>query len=165
MALRRIGLLRHVLSKTEFAGRVGRATMHGTPQPLADPSDSEFDCKYEAYFNRGDIDGWEIRKGLSDLHGMDLIPDPKVINAALRACRRVNDYALAVRCLESVKLKCGNNLKVIWPYILQEIQPTLDELGVDTPEELGYDKPELHTPSVYESPPPPKLSDEPKPQK
>jgi hypothetical protein len=25
-------------------------------------SDSEFDKRYEAYFNRADIDGWEIRK-------------------------------------------------------------------------------------------------------
>ena len=26
------------------------------------PSDAEFDSRYEAYFNRPDIDGWEIRK-------------------------------------------------------------------------------------------------------
>ena len=25
-------------------------------------SDAEFDRRYEAYFNRADIDGWEIRK-------------------------------------------------------------------------------------------------------
>ena len=25
-------------------------------------SDAEFDARYEAYFNRKDIDGWEIRK-------------------------------------------------------------------------------------------------------
>ena len=25
-------------------------------------SDAEFDQRYEAYFNRADIDGWEIRK-------------------------------------------------------------------------------------------------------
>jgi hypothetical protein len=24
--------------------------------------DAEFDSRYEAYFNRADIDGWEIRK-------------------------------------------------------------------------------------------------------
>lgn len=74
---------------------------------------------------------------------MDLVPEPKIICAALRACRRLNDYALTTRYLESVKDKCGGDVDKIWPYILQEIQPTLDELGISTPAELGYDEPEL----------------------
>ncbi len=28
----------------------------------ADETDAEFDARYEAFFNRKDIDGWEIRK-------------------------------------------------------------------------------------------------------
>jgi len=113
-------------------------------------TDDEFDSRYEAYFNRQDIDGWEIRKAMNDLAGMDLVPEPKIINAALRACRRVSDFALAVRFLEAVKSKCGGRVKEIYPYILQEIRPTLDELGVSTPEELGYDEPELGIKNVYE---------------
>lgn len=105
-------------------------------------TDEEFDCRYEAYFNKQDIDGWEIRKGMNDLHGMDLIPEPRIIIAALRACRRVNDYALTIRFLEALKFKSEVD-KAIYPYILQEIRPCLDELGINTPEELGYDKPEL----------------------
>jgi cytochrome c oxidase subunit 5a len=34
--------------------------------------------------------------------------------------------------------------------MLQEIGPTLKELGIDTPEELGYDKPELAIKDVYD---------------
>ena len=34
-------------------------------------------------------------------------------------------------------------MKEIWPYVMQEIQPTLDELGILSPEQMGYDKPEL----------------------
>jgi cytochrome c oxidase subunit 5a len=113
-------------------------------------TDDEFDNRYETYFNRQDIDGWEIRKAMNDLAGMDLVPEPKIINAALRACRRVSDFALAVRFLEAVKSKCGSRVQEIYPYILQEIRPTLDELGVSTPEELGYDKPELAIKNVYE---------------
>ncbi|XP_041975063.1 cytochrome c oxidase subunit 5A, mitochondrial [Aricia agestis] len=112
-------------------------------------SDEEFDNRYEAYFNRKDIDGWEIRKGMNDLCGMDLIPDPKIIKAALHACRRVNDFALAVRFLEACKEKCAGKVNEIYPYILQEIKPTLTELGINTPEELGYDKPELALEKVY----------------
>ncbi|KAK2575595.1 hypothetical protein KPH14_011304 [Odynerus spinipes] len=106
-------------------------------------SDEEFDARYVNFFNRPDLDGWEARKAMNDLVGIDLVPDPTIICAALRACRRLNDFALAVRFLESVKDKCGSHVKTIYPYILQEIRPTLDELGINTPEELGYDKPEL----------------------
>lgn len=38
----------------------------------------------------------------------------------------------------------------VWPYIKQEIKPTLDELGILTPEEMGYDKPELALKDVYD---------------
>lgn len=113
-------------------------------------TDAEFDARWEAYLSRKEIDGWEIRKAFNDLLGMDLVPDPKIINAGLRACRRVNDYALAIRWLEGCKDKCGPELKTIYPYILQEIRPTLNELGIDTPEELGYDKPELALKTVFE---------------
>ncbi|VVC32729.1 Hypothetical protein CINCED_3A010248 [Cinara cedri] len=105
-------------------------------------TDEEFYARYEAYFNRKDIDGWEARKAMNDLAGQDAIADPKVIIAALKACRRLNDYAMAIRFLESVRIKSEIDSN-IYPYILQEISPTLQELGIDTPEALGYDKPEL----------------------
>lgn len=125
------------------------------PKHGRNESDEEFDDRYERYFNRPDIDGWEIRKALTDLQGMDLVPEPKIIIAALKACRRVNDLALTIRMLEAVKFKCANRVDEIYPYILQEIRPTLDELGISTPEELGYDKPELWMDNPYEMDGPP----------
>ncbi|KAM4808028.1 cytochrome c oxidase subunit 5A, mitochondrial-like [Rhinophrynus dorsalis] len=65
--------------------------------------------------------------------------EPKIIDAALRACRRLNDFASVVRILEAVKDKAGPH-KEIYPYVIQELRPTLDELGISTPEELGLDK-------------------------
>lgn len=109
---------------------------------LPDIYDPEFDNRYEAYFNRPDIDAWEVRKGMNDLLGMDLIPDPKIVAAALRACRRLNDYALTVRWLEGVKDKCQVDPS-IYNWVIQEVQPTLTELGISTPNELGYGVPEL----------------------
>ena len=47
-----------------------------------------------------------------------------------------NDYCL--------QLKCGHHKKVVWPWLVEQIQPTLTELGVRPPEALGYDKPELY---------------------
>lgn len=117
---------------------------HGEPDIYSD----KFDAEYEQYFNQADIDGWQIRKGMNDLMGMDLVPDPIIIVAGLKACRRVNDYALAVRWLEGCKDKCGNKQKEIYPWLLQEIRPALTELGISTPEEMGYGEPELALKSV-----------------
>ncbi|XP_034938432.1 cytochrome c oxidase subunit 5A, mitochondrial [Chelonus insularis] len=137
------------------AGRVGSAVRGlATPRVATvgvqarnsshkEETDEEFDARFENYFNRPNIDHWEIRKAMGDLAASDLVPEPRIIIAALKACRRLNDYALAVRFLEVVRYKGGEHAKVIWPYVIQEIKPTLDELGILTPEEMGYDKPEL----------------------
>ena len=59
-------------------------------------------------------------------------------------------------CVQSMM---QDDKKTIWPWYLQEIEPTLKELGVPTPEELGVDKPEFLVPtpeahySVYPMPP------------
>uniref|UniRef100_A0A667WJU5 Cytochrome c oxidase subunit 5A, mitochondrial n=1 Tax=Myripristis murdjan TaxID=586833 RepID=A0A667WJU5_9TELE len=102
-------------------------------------TDEEFDARWVTYFNKPDIDAWELRKGMNTLIGYDLVPEPKILEAALRACRRLNDLASAIRILEAVKDKAGPH-KEIYPYLIQELRPTLDELGISTPEELGIDK-------------------------
>lgn len=119
---------------------------HGEP----DIHGAKFDSSYEQFFGRSDIDGWQVRKGMNDLLGMDLIPDPKIIISALHACRRINDYALAIRWLEGCRDKCGSEKASIYPWLLQEIRPTLNELGILTPEEMGYGTPELALKSIYE---------------
>merc|ERR1712210_304182 len=112
--------------------------------------DQEFDSRYVEYFNRADIDGWEVRKGMADLCAMDLVPEPEIVAAALRARRRVNDFSLTTRILEVVKIKCGDREAEIWPYMVQELQPTLAELGIPGLSEMGYDQPELALPNPYE---------------
>ncbi|XP_034391626.1 cytochrome c oxidase subunit 5A, mitochondrial-like [Cyclopterus lumpus] len=111
-----------------------RCYSHGKPE-----TDEEFDARWITYFNKSDIDAWELRKGMNTLIGYDLVPEPKILEAALRACRRLNDLASAIRILEAVKDKSGPH-KDIYPYLLQELKPTLEELGISTPEELGIDK-------------------------
>ncbi|XP_041034091.1 cytochrome c oxidase subunit 5A, mitochondrial-like [Carcharodon carcharias] len=102
-------------------------------------TDEEFDARWVTYFNKPDIDAWELRKGMNTLIGYDLVPEPKILDAALRACRRLNDLASAIRILEAVKDKAGPH-KEIYPYVIQELRPTLTELGIPTPEEIGLDK-------------------------
>ncbi|XP_078109816.1 cytochrome c oxidase subunit 5A, mitochondrial [Sander vitreus] len=76
---------------------------------------------------------------MNTLIGYDLVPEAKILDSALRACRRLNDLASAIRILEAVKDKAGPH-KDIYPYLIQELKPTLSELGISTPEELGIDK-------------------------
>uniref|UniRef100_A0A0N4ZF02 Cytochrome c oxidase subunit 5A, mitochondrial n=1 Tax=Parastrongyloides trichosuri TaxID=131310 RepID=A0A0N4ZF02_PARTI len=111
-------------------------------------SAEKFDKHFIDYLNRPEIDGWEVRKALSELHDFDVIPDPKVVIAALKACRRVNDFALCLRFFEAIKIKCGSqkNRDVVYGYIMNEIKPTLEELGIPTLEEIGLDKPEYFIP-------------------
>uniref|UniRef100_A0A8D2EU21 Cytochrome c oxidase subunit 5A, mitochondrial n=1 Tax=Theropithecus gelada TaxID=9565 RepID=A0A8D2EU21_THEGE len=93
-------------------------------------TDEEFDARWVTYTNKPDIDAWELHKGMNNtLVSYDLVPEPKIIDVALWACRRLNDFASAVR-----------PHKEIYPYVIQELRSTLNELGISTPEELGLDK-------------------------
>ena len=56
---------------------------------------------------------------MADLVAMDLVPEPTILAAALRACRRVNDFSLTTRILEITKVKCGDKEAEFWPYIMQ----------------------------------------------
>ena len=53
-------------------------------------------------------------------------------------------FFCCLKILFCLQLKCGHHKKVVWPWLVEQIQPTLTELGVPTPEALGYDKPELY---------------------
>jgi len=44
-------------------------------------------------------------KGMNTLIGYDLVPEAKILDSALRACRRLDDLASAVRILEAVKVR------------------------------------------------------------
>uniref|UniRef100_A0A5K4ESP3 Cytochrome c oxidase subunit 5A, mitochondrial n=2 Tax=Schistosoma mansoni TaxID=6183 RepID=A0A5K4ESP3_SCHMA len=76
------------------------------------------------------------------LHLEDAVPPPEVVISGLKACKRLNDIALAIRFVESVKFKC-KVAKGAWEWMKQEIEPTMKQLGLPTLEELGYDTPEL----------------------
>ncbi|XP_045156831.1 cytochrome c oxidase subunit 5A, mitochondrial-like [Mercenaria mercenaria] len=95
------------------------------------------------------LTGYDIRSVMNQIQGYDEIPSPDVLDALMHACRRVNDYALAVRILEAVSFKCGKSDDT-FSQLMQAIRPTLDKLGILTPEQMGYDKPELYLKSVFD---------------
>lgn len=65
--------------------------------------------------------------------GCDLAPEPKII-AALGAGRQLSESASTIRTLEVVKDRTGLH-KEIHPHVIQELRPTLNELGISNLEE------------------------------
>ncbi|KAM7087342.1 cytochrome c oxidase subunit 5A, mitochondrial-like [Molossus nigricans] len=119
-------------------------TRHGSPVsalplPGSHETEEESEARWVTHFNKPGVDAWELREGMNTLVGSDLVPEPKIIDAALWALQAVKCFASAVRVLEVVKDKAGPR-KEIYPHVIQELRPTLNELGISTPEELGLDK-------------------------
>ncbi|OWB51204.1 hypothetical protein B5S33_g3336 [[Candida] boidinii] len=93
----------------------------------------EFSVRYEKEFDEA-YDLFEVQRVLNNCFSYDLVPSPSVIERALRACRRVNDYATAVRVFEGLKHKVEN--KEQYQAYLEELKDVREELGIDLKEEL-----------------------------
>jgi cytochrome c oxidase subunit 5a len=85
-----------------------------------------FNSRYQTFFTQVE-DTFELQRGLNNCFAYDLVPATEVIEAALRASRKVNDYATAVRILEGVKEKVENKLQ--YKAYLDELKPVIQELG------------------------------------
>lgn len=99
-----------------------------------DESFEAFTDRYVKFFD-GVEDLFELQRGLNNAFAYDLVPAPSVIESALRASRRVNDFATAVRIFEGLKEKVENDGQ--YKQYLDELAPVREELGVATKEELG----------------------------
>lgn len=53
--------------------------------PESHETNEEFDAPWVTYFNKPDTDAYELSKGMNMLVGYDLVPEPKIIDAALQA--------------------------------------------------------------------------------
>lgn len=63
-----------------------------------------------------------------------MVPAPVVIEKALEACRRVNDYPTAVRTFEALRHKVENQEQ--YEAYLEELKDIRKELGIDLKEDL-----------------------------
>ncbi|KAF7581245.1 putative cytochrome c oxidase subunit [Clavispora lusitaniae] len=93
----------------------------------------EFTARYEQEFEDA-YDLFEVQRVLNNCFSYDLVPAPSVIQKALEACRRVNDYPTAVRTFEALKHKVENQQQ--YQAYLDELKDTRAELGIDLKEEL-----------------------------
>ena len=93
----------------------------------------EFNERYVKFFE-GVQDQFEAQRGLNNAFAYDLVPSPEVLEAALKAARRVNDFSLAVRIFEGIKVKTDNDSQ--YKQYLDVLKPLREELGVPLKEEL-----------------------------
>ena len=85
-----------------------------------------FTDRYVNFFQAAE-DLFEVQRGLNNCFAHDLVPAPAVVESALRASRRVNDYATAVRIFEGIKEKVENKMQ--YQAYLDELKPVREELG------------------------------------
>src|SRR6266511_2075027 len=93
----------------------------------------EFNERYVKFFEGVD-DRFELQRGLNNCFAYDLIPSTSVIEASLKAARRINDYSIAVRIFEGLKQKVENDTQ--YKDYLEELKPIKEELGILTKEEM-----------------------------
>lgn len=93
----------------------------------------EFTKKYEKEFDEA-YDLYEVQRVLNNAFAYDLVPAPTVIERALKAARRVNDYATASRVFEALRYKVETRAQ--YEAYLAELKDVREELGITLHEEL-----------------------------
>ena len=88
----------------------------------------------DAKFFESVDDLFELQRGLNNCFAYDLVPSQQVVESALRAARRVNDFSTAVRIFEGLKEKVEN--KTQYDQYLSETAALRQELGLATKDEL-----------------------------
>ncbi|KAJ3326184.1 Cytochrome c oxidase subunit 6 [Boothiomyces sp. JEL0866] len=103
-----------------------------------DPADKKdyqaFVDQWQTHFKTVD-DDFELERGLNHIFAADWVPSVEVVSEALRASRRLNTFATAVRILEGLKDKAYK--KEQYDAYIRELKPLLDEYGIVEKEDLG----------------------------
>ena len=96
----------------------------------------EFTKQFEQQFEEA-YDLYEVQRVLNNAFSYDMVPPPTVIERALQAARRVNDYATASRVFEALRFKVESEEQ--YAAYLKELEPVREELGVTLHEDLFKD--------------------------
>lgn len=94
----------------------------------------QFVNQYVTHFKECD-DEYELERGLNHVFSADWVPSVSVIEEALKASRRMNSFATAVRILEGLEEKSYK--KEQYQSYLQELKPLLEEYGCVDKNQLG----------------------------
>lgn len=121
-------VLRTAAVRPTFTVAAKRATIFSRlSSSHAQETFESFSERYVKFFQNAE-DLFEVQRGLNNCFAHDLVPSTAVVEAAVRAARRVNDYATAVRVFEGIKEKVEN--KSQYQAYVEELKPLRDELGM-----------------------------------
>lgn len=115
-----------LLRARPIAARVAPRLTRPSSAAHGEETFESFTERYVQFFGAAQ-DLYEVQRGLNNAFSHDLVPAPSVVEAALRASRRVNDYATAVRVFEGIREKVEN--KKQYEAYLEELKPVREELG------------------------------------
>ncbi|KAJ2360797.1 hypothetical protein H4S02_011849, partial [Coemansia sp. RSA 2611] len=85
----------------------------------------QFTNRYVKFFENVD-DTFELKRGLNNCFAYDIVPDVAICEAALRAARRLDDYATGARVFEALKIRIDKESD--YHNYLQALKPVKDEL-------------------------------------
>lgn len=94
-----------------------------------------YESRWTQFFTTEAYDQFELQRGLNSCFSYDIVPTVPVLEAALRACRRLNDFSQAVRIFGALREKCKDDAE--YHDYVKYLQPIKDELGVPAPEDIG----------------------------
>ncbi|KAJ3483163.1 hypothetical protein NLI96_g6506 [Meripilus lineatus] len=126
MSVMRTQMLATLLRARPTATRVAPILARPSSSAHGQETFESFTERYVNFFTSAQ-DLFEVQRGLNNCFAHDLVPAPSVIEAALRAARRVNDYSTAVRVFEGVKEKVENQQQ--YQQYLEELKSVREELG------------------------------------
>jgi cytochrome c oxidase subunit 5a len=92
----------------------------------SEESYESFNSRYATFFSNV-TDIFELQRGLNNCFAYDLVPSQNVVEEALKASRRCNDFSTAVRIFEGLKEKVEN--KGQYDEYLKETEGLRKELG------------------------------------
>lgn len=125
-----VGSTRPLLRRPQLASSIARNVRFYSSDDL---SYEEFSKKFEQEFDDA-YDVYEVQRVLNNVFSYDLVPAPTVIEHALKAARRVNDYATASRVFEALRNKVDS--KSQYEAYLTELHDIREELGITLYEDL-----------------------------
>ena len=130
-------MLRSYLRIKPFSNRILANQIRFNSSELSPSNKKDYDAyvqKWHKHFATCD-DDFELERGLNHIFAADWVPSVEVLAEALKASRRLNTFATAVRILEGLEGKVYK--KEQYAAYLAELKPLLEELGVPQKSELG----------------------------
>ncbi len=95
----------------------------------------KYEHKWIPFFREKAYDQFELQRGLNHCFQYDIVPTIPVLIEAIRAARRLNDFATASRVFGALREKCRDDAEYAG-YVIH-LDAIKKELSISSPNEFG----------------------------